>query len=563
MPHPLASTSVASLPGAPLAPTAHLTLLAGLMLVILCAGAARLFGLDHLLVWHDEVFTLLRVFGYHHGEADAAIFNGQLLTPSDLLRFQLPNPERTWSDAFRAFAGHPEHAPLYYILARLATALPLDPVSATRGVSAFFGVLLIPAVYWLTRELFGRGLVPWVAAALVACSPLQFLYAQEARQYALWLLMVVAASAALTRALRHDRQADWWLYGVFMTLGVYTHLLFMLMIPVHALHGLLARRAGDAQAGGVGRRAWHWAIVIGVTLILFTPWIWVIATQAERVSRFTAWMERPTGIGDILTAWAGHLTQTFVNLTPQPALWWSLLILPLGWALARFVRRAPRPAVWLLVLTTLAYVGVVLGPDLLLGGSRSLHARYALPALLAIQLMAAWVIATAIAGPPGSWGHRAGLLALALLIGFGGLSLLAIQRAETWSTKNFSASNGEIARLANASAPLPGRSGTDANTGPGDGTLVVASDSGIGLGELISLAYHLDPGVRLWGQPWDQAIHVPAGFQNIIALTPSPQLLDALGRERSLTPLAGTWQWFAVGPPRTTPDSPTAPKPAD
>ena len=73
-----------------------------------------------------------------------------------------------------------------YALVKLVTQLPLtlDPVVAARGVSAMFGPLLIPAVYWLMRELFGPGPAPWAAALLVARSPMQFLHAQEARQYA-------------------------------------------------------------------------------------------------------------------------------------------------------------------------------------------------------------------------------------------------------------------------------------------------------------------------------------------------------------------------------------------
>jgi hypothetical protein len=212
-----------------------------------------------------------------------------------------------------------------------------------------------------------------------------------------------------------------------------------------------------------------------------------------------------------------------------------------------FIRRAPRPAVWLLALTALIYVGVVLGPDLLGGGSRSLHARYALPALLVVELMVAWVIATAMTSETSPLARRLGVASFLAIVVLGGLSQFAIHRAETWSTKNFSVQNAEVARVANASG----------------GGLVLASDLvGIGPGELISLAYRLAPGVRIWGEREHGPIHIPADRHNIILLTPSDQLLAALGPSSSTIPIAGTWQWFRVssaGPAQNQVLSPPAP----
>ncbi len=522
-------------------------LLALLTLVILWAGTSRLVGLDDLLVWHDEVFTLIRVFGFNQDEVAQTLFSGRLLTPEDLLGFQFPDPDHGWLDAWSAFAQHPEHGPLYYVLGRLATALPVDPVTALRGLSASFSVLLIPAVYWLMRELFDRGAVPWVAAVLVACSPLQFLYAQEARQYALWSLLLVSASATLVRALRRDEGRDWALYAVLMTLGCYTHLLFLILIPVHGLYAQLTEtsvRPAQYQ-GWFGPRIRRWGVGVGVTLVLFTPWLWLIVDRRERLAHYTSWMQRPIETLDILTAWTQHLSRAFVDLGPQPGPWWSLLLLPaLTWMLWHVMRQGPRPAVWLLLFTTLAYTAIVLGPDLILGGSRSLHVRYALPALLSLQLMAAWAIGNAIGAAPDSWRRRTGLGALAVLIVLGSVSLAAIQGADTWSTKNFSARNGEIARIANQA----------------EHTLVAASESGVATGELVSLAYRLGPRVRILGQARDQVPTLPPDFEAIIALTPSARLREALGPGHPLAPLAGTWQWFAVTPRAAATGS--APRPA-
>jgi pimeloyl-ACP methyl ester carboxylesterase len=165
------------------------------------------------------------------------------------------------------------------------------------------------------RELFGKGPAPWVSAALVACSPLQFLYAQEARQYALWTLLVVAASAVLQRALRRDRVSDWWLYGILTGLGLYAHLLFAAMIPIHALYGFLARPDDRAR---FALQARCWAAAVSAALIGFIPWVLVLTTGAEALGQNTEWMKRPIGPERVATTWAEHLVRMF-TLIGSPA----------------------------------------------------------------------------------------------------------------------------------------------------------------------------------------------------------------------------------------------------
>jgi uncharacterized membrane protein len=517
--------------------------------VIVTASAARLAGLDDLLIWHDEAFTLIRVLGYSQSDVQTGLFNAQLLTPAEVLRFQQVDPGLGWADTWRALAQHPEHAPLYYALGRAAVALPLDPVTALRGTAAVFGLLLPLTVFWLMRELFGRGPVPWVAAALIACSPIHFLYAQEARQYALWMLATVAASAALQPALRRGRRGDWWLYAACVTVGLYAHLLFVVLLPVHAAYAWLVRaKESGSLLRPRGLPARQWLLAVGASLVLFLPWILVLVTRFDRAVHYTAWMERPIGTLQIFAEWGRHLFRAFVDLIPAaPPLPLLILLIPLAWALYVYLRYAPRPAVWLLPLLALAYIGIVLGPDLLFGGSRSGHARYALPAVLSVQLMAAWTIGHGLtAGTARARRIAAG--ALAVLLAAGGLSIWRIQQAETWWTKNFSSDNAEIARAVNAA----------------DRPLVAASPSGVGTGELISVAYHLQPHVRLWGSAADASPALPTGFGDLFLLTPSEALRRSVAPGRRVEPFAGSWQWLRVvavpkpEPQRTPAQSPHA-----
>lgn len=504
-----------------------------LFLLTLSACAVRLVGLDHLLVWHDEVFTLVRVFGYSQSEIRQTIFSGVLLTADQLLRFQTPDPNLGWSDAFRAFIGHPEHAPLYYVLGKLTTLLPFSPLVSQRGLSAVFGILLIPATYWLMRELFGRGLIPWVSATLIACSPLQYLYAQEARQYALWTLLVVASSAALQRALHRKGVADWWVYGILVALGLYAHLLFALMIPVHAFYVYLTERFDRER---LISHAGRWAIATTAALVAFVPWLVVVLTKVELVGHYTEWMTAPIGLDEIATSWGQHLIRMFLDLNPEKISGGWVLLLPIVWALAHFIRRAPRPVAWMLILIAVAHVATVLAPDLLLGGSRSLHVRYALPGALVLQLMVAWVIASAMQEKEAKT-RLIGRSALVLSVALGVSSLVAIQRSNTWWNKNLSAHNGEVARIVNA----------------GDRPLVVASDLGMSSGELISLAYLLDDRARIWGAPDEQATNLPTGYGEMVALTPWFELKPHMEKDYELVAVAGTWQWFKVIP-RTSPE---------
>jgi uncharacterized membrane protein len=509
-----------------------LLVLSGLVLLCVVIGS-RLIGLDDLLVWHDEVFTLVRVFGYP-AETWNTLFSGRLLTPAEVLAFQQPVPANGWGDTLRALAEHPEHAPLYYLLARGAAMLPLDPVTAVRGTSALFGILLPVAAFWLMRELFGRGPIPWVAAAIVVFSPLHMLYAQEARQYALWTLLVLTSSAALQRALDRNRTRDWWLYGVMVVLGLYSHLLFALMLPVHAVYGVLisARESGQPLRR-LDLPIRSWMVAVAAASVLFLPWVFVLVSGFGDVVHHTQWMDRAVGAQANLFAWGGHAVRAFVDLSPlqrMPSLY-LLLLIPVAIAVFVSLVRAPRPGILLLVLIAVTYLGVVLGPDLLLGGSRSLHVRYGLPAILAMQLMVAWSIGAALAR--GGKARVAGATGLALVIILGLSSLLRIHQAETWWNKQFSAANIDVARLVNAL----------------DRPLVGVSPSGVAAGELISLAYHLDDGVRIIGhETYGEPVTLPDGFGNLVLLLPGDELKAAAGPSRALEPIADTWQWFLVRP---------------
>ena len=155
----------------------HLMLIAAT--VIVAGSVARLYDTERMVVWHDEVFSLLRSFGFEAEHVRAQVFAGQDLQPSDLLAYQRPDPALGLRDTLASLMTHPEHSPLYFLAARLATPAFSSPLTGMRGTAALLGLLLVPAVLWLGRELFEDSKAAWIAAALAACSPMHLLYAQR------------------------------------------------------------------------------------------------------------------------------------------------------------------------------------------------------------------------------------------------------------------------------------------------------------------------------------------------------------------------------------------------
>jgi mannosyltransferase len=176
-------------------------------------------------------FATLGVQAYHHDE---------IVTASRVLR------DGFWH-AMEAVGFSESAPPLYYALAWLWTQLTGTGEVGLRSVSALAGVATVPVAYLLGAELRDRR-AGIVAAALVAVNPMLLWYSQEARSYALLVLLTAAAALYFVRALHGGRRRDFTGWGVFSALALATHYFAIFPIALEAAW-LLWRRRRDAVAG--------------------------------------------------------------------------------------------------------------------------------------------------------------------------------------------------------------------------------------------------------------------------------------------------------------------------
>ena len=187
-------------------------------------------------------------------------FQGKTISVADLQRkYQQINPEKTWWDTVKGLATEePQLSPLYFILARFWVQLFGPQVATVRSLSALISLLVFPSIYWLCWELFRSASVGWRAVTVVAVSPFHVLYAQEARPYMMFAVLVLLSNAILLRALAKPSKrialqksparfkytsklskAVWSIYAIALTVGLYSSLLFFLVIFAHGIYVII------------------------------------------------------------------------------------------------------------------------------------------------------------------------------------------------------------------------------------------------------------------------------------------------------------------------------------
>jgi mannosyltransferase len=347
-----------------------------------------------------------------------------------LLRIYLIGDKDLWLDeAFSVWMGWnslpdlmdwlvriDQHPPLYYTFLHFWLTFG-DSAAHVRTLSAIFGTLTIPVLFFIARRISGTpaGLI---AALILAISPFNVRFAQEARMYTLLALNVAVAILALVHLLgdpraattpigrqfsafirtwRSGRRLPWraivtdvaWLgYMAFTAAAVLTQntaIFFPVAVNLYVL-GLIAWRRGrgveqlsivncqlsivNEGAGGTSSFTIHnssadfappslsnWLLAQLGAFLIWSPWLIAFVIQSIGVyGEF--WIPAPTWqtVVDALLA----LTNAFL---PREITWGAVvwagyaLVLVLGMA---HLRRRPAVLVFLVVLFFTPIVGELL-----------------------------------------------------------------------------------------------------------------------------------------------------------------------------------------------------------
>ena len=205
-----------------------------------------------------------------------------------ILRFVRLGGQSLWVDELltivNAHVGEPGilswtvrnlQGPAVSLLTHYIARLSLSEV-ALRMPSAVAGLLIIPAMYFMGRELTDSR-TALHTAFLAALSPIIIWYSQEVRGYAFVVLFAILSTYFLVRWAKRGGPCALALYAVFVFAGLVSNLSMAFLLAVHLLYILVERRR-------VRVLGW-WLLAVAVVLVAFSPWLNEIAVrvQPERV----------------------------------------------------------------------------------------------------------------------------------------------------------------------------------------------------------------------------------------------------------------------------------------
>lgn len=487
----------------------------------------RWVNLGEKVFWYDEVFTALRVTGHLDDEVRTQVFTGIPLRASDLLQYQTFAPDSRFIDTLRSLVDHPEHPPLFYLLCWGWVKLFGPSIAAFRGVSALASALTFLALPLLAWELFAIAEAAVIAPLLFAFSPVHLLYAQEARQYALWTLVVVLATWALRRAVRLGRWRAWGFYGLLLGLTFYTTVLSLLVVAAHGVYAL----------GVLPRRQWPRAIAaIALATILFSPWLGVMLVYQQRWQEATSWTTAIAfPFGALVKLWGLHFTAIFVdpNLPlDHPYSWIGplLFLAALTMLLISLWKVLPKESSLLLLSLILVPAAMLIGGDLVRGSILSKNTRYFMPSLIGVLV--------AVAGWSGLQYRRhrqSTTVGLALVVGLCAANAIALIQAPTWWNKSISYHNRDIgAAIGRANSPV---------------LLMQVGD--LTLGDALSLSYYVPADTSFVISRPPDVPQPPPAAQTVFLFQPSEQLANSFDCLPVQAPVEGGLFQVPCLPPQT------------
>ncbi len=400
-----------------------------ILLILLITGFgvfARTSHLNTKFYWIDEVSSSFIITGNSPEVIDHGLSSlvGKSANVQVVLNFLESDLNATSKDLIVDLAIHdPQHSPLYLLLGQKWAQAFGAQFSTLRILAALLGALSLPCLAWLLYELFLSRFTAMVGTALLTIAPFHILYSQQNREYGLWFTVTLFSTAALLYANRTRKTWSWILYGVSVSLGLYSFLFF---VPFFLSHGLFQyfylKQTQDKK--------WKpFCLSAFFGFFSFAPWLVNILYRSQMVQDLNRWSSNPVDHLIYVQGLLLNISRLFVdfNLPSFRHLPWQnpQVIFPVCAVVALIfyslilVLKKLDGAKRILLSSMIAVPFLFLfGMDVAKGGIHALVGRHLMPSWIGIYVAVSFCVAQGLIAKSKS-NRFASLASLILLLGYG------------------------------------------------------------------------------------------------------------------------------------------------
>src|SRR4051794_458403 len=328
----------------------------------------------------------------------------------------------SYGETFTAVASIERSGPLYYTLAwAWAHAFGTGEV-ALRSLSAIFGTATIALAFAAAREAFSNR-AALIAAALIAASPDLIWYSQEARSYALFIMLAAAALYFFARTLRRPGRGAIIGWAATSALALATHYFAIFLIVPEAVWLIATARVLDRRRFEIAAAA---VAAAGLALLPLA----IHQEGGGRANGFTTVPVLERGVSTLVKFVAGEGPSTSGQWTAVPLVsrlvGIAALCICAAAVVALYRRRRRRdrrdPATAFGVIAAASF-GVPL--ILALGGFDYVEPRNLIGSLVPALVLVAAGIDRALRTAPAGAGRTAARVALATALGLSAVMVIA------------------------------------------------------------------------------------------------------------------------------------------
>jgi hypothetical protein len=204
------------------------------------------------------------------------------------------------------------HPPLYYFLLKIWSGIFGSTDFGMRFMSVMFGAIAIVFAWaWLKRR-FGIKIAVF-ATLLMALSPMLIRYGQEMRMYTMAAAIIFSATFVLQLAIDTKKTRWWVIYGILVSLGMWTHYFTALIWLAHLAYLIYHYRTKIFQKN---------IIISYITAVaLYIPWLPHFIYQSTSVQG-GFWIPNPS-----FTTITDYFSNSFIYLSSDEITGWALVLM--------------------------------------------------------------------------------------------------------------------------------------------------------------------------------------------------------------------------------------------